>query len=263
MPNDRAVVPQVFDLRARIEDDGNSAATGLKGVPIAGIDPNATSVYVLDDAAQPLIVDADGDGTCDIINPNLVPTTQPPTTNNQVLKIRLGAVPAQGAPDFRDDGNPPDPAICAYPPVALPPQFLCPTNQPYVAIGYAGDQSAIWSVEPIDNVLVHGLPVRHAREQDLRRSGRRRSERVGVHRGPELRSERQHRRVAAAARVHPLQRRRRRGGRAGPGVARRRPRASARPPRAPGPGTRTRASSRPAPAARAGISSVQYVLEKT
>jgi len=156
MPNDRAVVPQVFDLRARIEDDGNSAATGLKGVPIAGIDPNATNVYVLDDTAQPLIVDADGDGTCDIINPNLVPTTQPPTTNNQVLKIRLGAVPAQGAPDFRDDGNPPDPGICSYPPVALPPQFLCPTNQPYVAIGYAGDQSAIWSVEPIDNFWCMG-----------------------------------------------------------------------------------------------------------
>ena len=39
MPNDGAVVPQVFDLRARIEDDGNSAATGLKVLPVAGIDP--------------------------------------------------------------------------------------------------------------------------------------------------------------------------------------------------------------------------------
>ena len=35
------------------------------------------------------MVDTDGDGNCDAINPKLIPTTQPPTMNNQVLKIRL------------------------------------------------------------------------------------------------------------------------------------------------------------------------------
>jgi hypothetical protein len=149
MPNDRAVAPQVFDLRARIQDDGNSAAVGLKGIPIAGIDPDATSVYILDDTARPLIVDVDGDGTCDIINPELIPTTQPPTMNNQVLKVRLAGVPAQGAPDYRDDGNTPDPSICTYPPVALPPLAICPTNQPFMAISYSEGLPAIWSVEPI------------------------------------------------------------------------------------------------------------------
>ena len=89
MPNDRKMVPQVFDLRARIEDDGNRAA-GLKLTPISLVDPHETSVYILDDETQPLIVDTDGDGSCDAINPLLIPTTQPPTQNNQVLKVRLG-----------------------------------------------------------------------------------------------------------------------------------------------------------------------------
>ncbi|HEX9288375.1 MAG TPA: hypothetical protein VF904_02530, partial [Anaeromyxobacteraceae bacterium] len=48
--------------------------------PNAGIDPEKTSVYILDDATQPLIVDTDGDGFCDHINPHLIPTTQPPTS---------------------------------------------------------------------------------------------------------------------------------------------------------------------------------------
>ncbi len=150
MPNDLTVVPQVFDLRARIQDDGNAPA-GVKGVPIAGIDPDRTSVYILDDVAQPLVVDVDGDGTCDAINPKLLPTTQPPTVNNQVLKVRLAGVPHQGGADFRDDGDPPDPSICDYPPVALPPNFLCSNAQPTIAIGYTPALlPAVWSVEPIN-----------------------------------------------------------------------------------------------------------------
>ena len=53
MPNDGCMVPQVFDLRARIEDDGNRAI-GLKVTPIAGIDPDNTNVYILArDASDP------------------------------------------------------------------------------------------------------------------------------------------------------------------------------------------------------------------
>ena len=107
MPNDGAVVPQVFDLRARIEDDGNSAATGLKVLPVAGIDPERhRRLHPRRHANQVLIVDTDGDGYCDHINPLLVPTTQPPTQNNQVLKVRLAGVPGQGDADYRDDSNP-------------------------------------------------------------------------------------------------------------------------------------------------------------
>ena len=48
MPNDLKMVPQVFDLRARIQDDGNRAA-GLKLTPISLVDPHETSVFIMTD----------------------------------------------------------------------------------------------------------------------------------------------------------------------------------------------------------------------
>jgi hypothetical protein len=155
MPNDGAVVPQVFDLRARIEDDGNSGPTGLKfPLPVAGIDPNATDVYILDDVNQVLIVDTDGDGYCDHINPHLVPTTQPPTQNDQVLKVRLAGVPGQGDADYRDDNK--GIASCPYPPVALPPEIICPGNQPFTTIAGFGNLPIIYSIEPITKAKCMG-----------------------------------------------------------------------------------------------------------
>ena len=160
MPNDGCMVPQIFDLRARIEDQGNHA-TGLKVTPIAGIDPNNTSVYILTDNTQPLVVDTDGDGYCDSINPLLAPTSGPLTQAAQVLKIRLGGVPPAGSANFE---GPPTPGAAADPglPIAgtcvqgidpAPPKVLCQLDgfqQPTIAIGYADNAPAIWSVEPID-----------------------------------------------------------------------------------------------------------------
>ena len=153
MPGDADLVPQVFDLRARIEDDGNHAA-GLKLVPISLVDPEKTAVYVLDDESKALIVDTDGDGWCDSINPLLIPTTEPPMTNDQVLKVRLVPVKPKGIANFMADGTLPLPPTAAYcrrgTDGALPP-ILCPGNQPTIAIGYAGgSESAIWTVEHID-----------------------------------------------------------------------------------------------------------------
>jgi hypothetical protein len=157
MPNDGCMVPQVFDLRARIEDDGNRAV-GLKVVPIAGIDPANTNVYVwhVDTSASnppPLTVDTDGDGTCDAINPLLVPTSSPPTQSNQVLQIRLAGVPPAGGADFRPDATLPGNAPCGPGTATAPPKELCTTDQPTIAIGYAENSPAVWSVEPIDPVL--------------------------------------------------------------------------------------------------------------
>jgi len=152
MPNDQTVVPQVFDLRARIEDDSNHA-NGLKLPPIATVDPDKTAVYVLDDENQVRIVDTDGDGWCDAVNPTLVPTTEPPTTNNQVLKVRLAPVAPAGTADFT-----PDPSLPLTPSASSfcirgadpPPALLCGLFQPTIAIGYAFNEPAIWSVDPID-----------------------------------------------------------------------------------------------------------------
>jgi hypothetical protein len=150
MPNDRNVAPQVFDLRARIEDDGNHAR-GLKVVPVSLVDPNKTAVYVLDDETKPLIVDTDNDGWCDAINPLLIPTTAPPTSNDQVLKIRLAPVTPAGRADFTDDPTLPNSVCLPGLDLALP-QPLCPGNQPTIAIGYRNKaiEPAIWTVEDID-----------------------------------------------------------------------------------------------------------------
>jgi hypothetical protein len=156
MPNDGCMVPQVFDLRARIEDDGNRAS-GLKVVPIATVDPDNTSVYILDDTSQPLVVDSDNDGNCDQINPLLVPTTDPPVMNNQVLKIRLAGVPPAGIADFRPDTSLPSTPSASVPCVQgtaiAPPPVLCTFEQPTLAIGYSDGLPAIWSVEPIDSTF--------------------------------------------------------------------------------------------------------------
>jgi hypothetical protein len=155
MPDDRCMVPQVFDLRARIEDDGNRAG-GLKTVPISLVDPANTAVYVLDDPTQPLVVDTDGDGYCDAINPKLVPTTQPLTDSRQVLKVNLSPVPKKGNADFRKDPTiaPPqfDPETdCTTGQDDNPPLALCIGNEPTIAISYAGNESSIWSLDPIDD----------------------------------------------------------------------------------------------------------------
>jgi hypothetical protein len=154
VPNDGKKAPQVFDLRARIEDDGNHA-NGLKGPPISLVDPSKTAVYVLDDETKALIVDTDGDGWCDSINPLLIPTTQPPTTNDQVLKIKLAPVRPGGAADFTEDDSLPDVAnassFCHRGIDPDPPKPMCGYELP-IAIGYLdqGAEPAIWTLEDIN-----------------------------------------------------------------------------------------------------------------
>jgi len=146
-PDDGCRVPQLFDLRARIEDSGNYG-TGLKQDPIAGIDPAVTAAYILADTTQPLVVDQDGDGFCDVINPKLVPTTSPLTgAPRQVLKVRLKPVPPAGVGDYRPDLT--APAECVPGKDVNPPENICNVEQPTVAISYAGGAPAIWSIEPI------------------------------------------------------------------------------------------------------------------
>jgi hypothetical protein len=157
-PDDGCVVPQVFDLRARIEDDGNHAA-GLKQIPISTVDPLATAAYVLDSTVvngvpQPLVVDTDGDGWCDAVNPQLQPTTEPITGPRQVLKVRLAPVPPGGTADFTPDPSLPIPlpggGVCSIGLAAEIPENLCkPGPEPSIAISYAGGLPAIWSIEPI------------------------------------------------------------------------------------------------------------------
>src|SRR5262249_47537883 len=74
-PNDLGVVNQVFDLRAEIEDDGNVGVGSDRNI-IAGV--QSATLYFLDDPSAPLVVDTDGDGQCDAINPNVIPIAGTP-----------------------------------------------------------------------------------------------------------------------------------------------------------------------------------------
>jgi hypothetical protein len=86
---------------------------------------------------------------CDDINPLLVPTTDPPTQNDQVLKLRLTAAPPGGNGNLTPDPSLPDGTGC-YPGIEtmLPPR-LCPYQLP-VAISYAGGAAAVWALDPVD-----------------------------------------------------------------------------------------------------------------
>jgi hypothetical protein len=122
--DDGDVVPQLFDVRARIEDRGNKPLTGFADfVPIGGIDNGKVKLYVVANPTRPLVVDSSDppDGYCDDINPELVPTTRPQTdVDAQVLDmVPLGP---QGTPDYS-----PGPADC-YSKSGDPPAAICDTT---------------------------------------------------------------------------------------------------------------------------------------
>ena len=157
MPNQGCMVPQIFDLRALIEDDSNRGYH-LKVGPISGIDGATTSMYVLSDTSQPLVVDTDGDTYCDAINPLLVPTTSPPVSSNQVMTVRLVPVPPTGSGDFTPDPSLEDPMVlAAYPGCSIgadtdAPPRLCGAQTIPIALGYPtalDPQATVWTIDPL------------------------------------------------------------------------------------------------------------------
>lgn len=149
MPDDDCAVGQVFQMRVRGEDDVNGAGF-VQVAPLATIDPALVNVYVLNDTSQPLTVDSDGDGVCDLINPALIPTTSPPTSSRQVLKIRLSAVPPQGAADFTPDPSLASETRCGPGDDMEVPKLLCRVEEPTIAISYGPKLPAIWSLDPVE-----------------------------------------------------------------------------------------------------------------
>lgn len=149
MPDDDCAVGQVFQMRVRGEDDVNGAGF-VQVAPLATIDPALVNVYVLNDTSQPLTVDSDGDGVCDLINPTLIPTTSPPTSSRQVLKIRLSPVQPQGAGDFTPDPSLMNETRCGPGDDMEQPKVLCRLEEPTIAISYGPTLPAIWSLDPVE-----------------------------------------------------------------------------------------------------------------
>jgi hypothetical protein len=102
------------------------------------------------------VVDTDGDGACDSVNPLLIPTTEPPLNSNQVLKVRLGPVPKAGLADFTSDPSITNSPVCEQGLEPERPKPICTFAQPTIAISYAFGLPAIWSVEPITQQRCHG-----------------------------------------------------------------------------------------------------------
>ncbi len=150
--NDVSNVPQVFWLRAQVEDRGNSAP-GAAWSPLAKVVQNSVDMYILDDTSAPLVVDTNGDGICDDINPNLIPTIHLTGDPQETLKLDMVPVSPTGSADFTPDPSVP-PGICGPGDDDDPPDAMCAGTEGdmTVAIFYTVDHNepAIYSLPPYD-----------------------------------------------------------------------------------------------------------------
>jgi hypothetical protein len=156
--NDGFAYPQVITLRARIEDGGNNPP-GLAVVRISAVDPANVNLLVMPAGGSALVVDTDGDGSCDEINPNLVPVSTSISGSNQVLTLPMAAMAAGGgAPDYEADPGPEPAGVCGQfgDGSTAPPVELCPAaNTPMTfALPYTDvPLPAIWTLPPVANTL--------------------------------------------------------------------------------------------------------------
>jgi hypothetical protein len=151
--DDGRTVAQLFDVRARIEDRGNTPQAGTPDfTPIAGIDDTRVQLLVLDDTSQPLVVDSDHDaaGACDMINPLLTPTTSPKSDKDALL-INMVPVPPTGIGDYRPRGVPQG-APCVMGTAVDPPDPVCFTTDLTAVIPYSTSSTpAIYTIPPVLN----------------------------------------------------------------------------------------------------------------
>jgi hypothetical protein len=151
--NDLETVNQLFDVRARIEDQGNSPLYGdTDFTPIGGIDDTRVQLLVLDDTTKALVVDTDGDGKCDAVNPLLTPTTTPMSDNDALLVNLLPIAPAGDANFYDPNQVNGVPGLCAAGSATKAPGPLCGTTPLTTALHYASTvQAATYGIPPVTN----------------------------------------------------------------------------------------------------------------
>lgn len=155
--DDGSVVTQLFDIRARIEDMGNTPLTGTADfIPIAAVEPSSVKVLILDDTSQPLVVDTSNppDGFCDDINPDLTPSVSPQTAKDAQL-IDMVALPFNvGSGDFTHQPA----SICPSGSDSTPPPALCDTTYSIpkaqsmtylLASAINLSEPSIWAIPPV------------------------------------------------------------------------------------------------------------------
>ncbi len=150
-------VNQLFDVRARIEDQGNEPLFGgTDFTPIAGIDNTRAQLLILNDTTKALVVDTNGDGLCDSVNPLLTPTTTPMSSGDALL-VNLVPIPPAGDSDFRPGGG--VTGICEHGDSDNPPDLRCITSNLTEVLYYASTTTpAIYGIPPVvtDNLQCVG-----------------------------------------------------------------------------------------------------------
>jgi hypothetical protein len=91
--SDGDVVGTTAYIRARIEDRGNPSASYK-----AGLDYESAQVWILGDASKELVIDTDGDGVCDSLNPDVLPGNQ--AGNVPAVAIDLNSLPPTGSANY-------------------------------------------------------------------------------------------------------------------------------------------------------------------
>lgn len=156
-------LPQLSHIRARIEDRSNGG-TAVPGViiPKAGVAESTVELFILDSESGALLVDRNGDGVCDDINPHLIPTSIP-SSSNEVAQINMVALDAKGQSHFAPpvvgyDANSPD-GICVAPaPGTAPPPAACvqsPATR-IIADSIDGTVPAIYGIPPVGTAQCFG-----------------------------------------------------------------------------------------------------------
>jgi hypothetical protein len=166
--DDGETVGQLFELRARVEDQGNGplALTSDVLIPHAGVDPDRVDVFLLDAQVLPLLVDIDNDGVCDDINPAIAPTSFPDSFDEAAVAA-LTALAPEGRAFFDGNIGPinADPemsdgsCIPALTPDEELPPGICPLTTPAtIIIAGADSTEAIYSLPPISDDVCMGNP---------------------------------------------------------------------------------------------------------
>lgn len=91
--SDGDIVFPISYVRARIEDRGNPSASYK-----SGLDSGSVQVWILGGFGLPLVIDTDGNGVCDSINPDVLPGN--PMGNPSAAAINLIPLGPTGSADF-------------------------------------------------------------------------------------------------------------------------------------------------------------------
>jgi hypothetical protein len=159
--DDGEVVGTAAEFRARTHDLGNSSFGGSGTVTfLAGM--RSAKLYLLDDSSVALLVDQNGDGVCDAINPAVEPIPGDPSTAVVVDLVPVAArgqslFPTAITEDVTVSGTPASAygsafASCINATTTTTPAALCPESTPMTRVipaPLAGNPPAIYVRAPI------------------------------------------------------------------------------------------------------------------